>query len=131
MLETTHDDKLLFLETTIQIDRIIGTQERRNTIRHNVQTWRLCTSAHVLGEFNRTLISDAVIFRNLLLSSPNLQEAVKRLGSYDRRFPRTVGLLATLGFDRQQRVKDETVDRGGYSRFFSQANHGPVVILQL
>ena len=88
MSEPTLDERPLFLETTTQVDRVIGTQNRRNTIRHNIQNRRLCTSGHVLGEFNKTLILDAITFRNLLLSSPNVEEAVKRLQRYDRRFPR-------------------------------------------
>ena len=103
-------DSVVFLETTIQIDRVIGTQDRRNSIRYNIEHRRVCTSGHVLGEFNKTLIRDAVTFRDLLVSSPNFGEAVKRLQRYDRRFPRTVDLLATLGFDGEKQTALERLE---------------------
>lgn len=99
---------LLFLETTVQIERIIGMQERRDTIRQNLRGRRPCTSGHVLGEFNKTLIRDAITFRELLISSPSVSEAVKRLGTYGRKFQRTVVLFATIGFDDN---RQNTIDR--------------------
>lgn len=110
MSSTTRDDKLLFLETTIQIDRVIGTQERRDTIRNNVQNRRLCTSGHVMGEFNKTLIQDAIIFRDLLLSSRDVEEAVKRLVKFNRRYSHTVDLLMTLGFDKDKQATLERLE---------------------
>ena len=108
MLEPNSVHPLVFLETTIQIDRIIGLQERRDAIRSNLDGKRACTSGHVLGEFNRTLIRDAIAFRDLVLSSSSVGEAVKRLNNYDRRYPRTINLLATLGFDGD---RQNTIDR--------------------
>ena len=98
----------VFLETTIQIDLIIGRKERRDEIRHNLVGKQVSTSGHVLGEFNKTLIMDAITFRNLLISSDSVEDAVKRLRRYDRRFPRTVDLFATLGIDND---KQNTIDR--------------------
>lgn len=110
MSNIAHEQKLIFLETTVQIGRIIGSHEERENIRRNIDGQRLCTSGHVLAEFNRTLIKDAVTFRNLLLTSPDVGEAVKRFGKYpkNRKFPRLVFLLATLGFDND---KQNTLDR--------------------
>lgn len=108
MPESNRVTALVFLETTIQIDRIIGLQERRNAIRSNLDGKRVCTSGHVLGEFNRTLIRDAIAFRDLVLSSSSVEEAVKRLSNYGRSYPRTIELLATLGFDRD---RQNTIDR--------------------
>ena len=102
MADTLEEPSFVFLETTIQIDRIIGKQERRDTIRHNLQSQRLSTSGHVLNEFNKTLLRDAITFRELLLSSPDVGEAVLRLNKYDRKYGRTVGLLARLGFDNSK-----------------------------
>lgn len=104
-------EELLFLETTIQVDRIIGTQDRRDAIRHNIRDRRLCTSGHVLGEYNRTLVRNAVTFRDLLRSSPDVADAVARLSRYapvGRKFHRTMTLLAYLGFDAD---KKNTLDR--------------------
>lgn len=110
MSNVAHEQKLIFLETTVQIGRIIGDQQERETIRRNIDGQRLCTSGHVLAEFNRTLIKDAVTFRNLLLTSPDVGEAVKRFGRYpkNRKFPRLVFLLATIGFDKDKQI---TLDR--------------------
>ncbi|MBI2303168.1 MAG: hypothetical protein HYU86_00275 [Chloroflexi bacterium] len=102
---------ILFLETTIQIDRVIGTQDRRATITSHIGGRRLCTSGHVLGEYNRTLIRDAITFRDLLRSSPSVEEAIKRLGRYapyGRKYRRTVDLLASIGFDSD---RQNTLDR--------------------
>lgn len=98
----------LFLETTIQIDRIIGTQERRDTIRHNLNGLRGSTSGHVLGEFNKTLIRDAIAFRTLLDGSPTVEDAMKRLTYYGRGPGRRIALLASLGRDQD---KQNTLDR--------------------
>ena len=108
MLDSNSVGTLVFLETTIQIDRIIGLQERRNAIRANLDGKRVCTSGHVLGEFNRTIIKDAIAFRNLVLSSSSVEEAIKRLNSYGRSYPRSIELLATLGLDGD---RQNTVDR--------------------
>ena len=122
------NEALVFLETTIQIDRIIGKQERRKTIKFNLHGRRVSTSGHVLGEFNKTLMQDAVTFRDLVLSSPTVGEAVKRLGRYSRRFPRTVDLLATLGLDED---KQNTIDRlekfiewQGFDQFWEHITDG-------
>ena len=98
----------VFLDTTVQIDRILGTQDRRNTISFNLRGRRAATSGHVLGEFNKTLLKDAVAFLELLGSSPNVSEAIKRLHHYGRQYPRTIDLLATLGLDDD---KQKTMER--------------------
>ena len=110
MRDKAHEQKLIFLETTVQIGRVIGDQQERERIRHNLDGQRLCTSGHVLAEFNRTLVKDAATFRNLLLTSPDVGEAVKRFGRYPktRKFPRLIFLLATIGFDKD---KQNTLDR--------------------
>lgn len=110
MSEVIHDQKILFLETTIQIDRVIGGQDQRDIIRRNTHGQCLCTSGYVLAEYNRTLIKDAITFRNLLLTSPDVDEAIKRFGKYpqNRKFPRLMFLLATLGFDKE---KQNILDR--------------------
>ena len=110
MVETSSDTPFVFLETTIQIDRIIGTQEQRDTIRRNLRGHRLTTSGHVLNEFNKTLLRDALTFRDLLQSSPDVGEAVKRLSRYSRKYARTVDLLATLGFENDKQVTIERLE---------------------
>ncbi len=113
MAQIPTEQESLFLETTIQIERVIGEQGRRDTIRHNIHGRNLCTSGHVLGEFNRTLIKDAIIFRDLLYTSPSVEEAVKRLGRYipsHRKYRRTIALLAFLGFDGDRQATLERLE---------------------
>ena len=131
MMDSDDSSVSVFLETSVQIDRIIGKQERRDTIKQNLLGQRVSTSGHVLGEFNKTLIQDAITFRDLLVSSPTVGEAVKRLRRYDRRFPRTVDLLATLGLDDN---KQNTIDRlekfiewQGYDQFWEPVTDGGYV----
>lgn len=95
----------IFLETTIQIDKIIGLQEVRETIRHNLRGNTACTSGHVFAEFKKTLVKDATLFRNILLTSPDVKEAVLRFTksySRGRKYPRTISLLAILGLDNDR-----------------------------
>lgn len=104
MKNAEHNQKPIFLETTIQIGRIIGNQAERDRIRCNINGQRLYTSGHVLAEFNRTLLKDAITFRNILLTSPDFGESVKRFGKYSRtrKFPRLIFLLATFNFDNDK-----------------------------
>ena len=110
MTDSQTESLPIFLETTIQIDRIIGTQEDRDRIRHNLNGRRVATSGHVLGEFNKTLVQDAITFRNLIISSQDVGEAVLRLRKYvrGRKYERTVSLLMRLGFDND---KQNTIER--------------------
>ncbi|MCI0441517.1 MAG: hypothetical protein L0177_20635 [Chloroflexi bacterium] len=101
----------LFLETTIQIDKVIGAQARRDAINLNLRGRRLCTSGHVLGEYNRALIRSAIIFRDLLRTSPDVGEALKRLPTYiGRHYSRIVRLLATLGIDDDKQLTLERLE---------------------
>lgn len=106
MRESVHEQKLLFLETTIQIERVIGEQRRRNIIRHNTSDRPLCTSGHVQAEFNRTVIRDAITFLDLVRSSPTVEDAVKRFKRYPRHrpFDRAVDIFATLGFEHDRQI---------------------------
>lgn len=101
----------LFLDTMVQIDRVIGPQVRRDTIRRETRDRRLSTSGHVLGEYKKTLVKDAAVFQDLIRSSESVSEALKRLPSYfpkGRKLGRTVSLLASLGLDGD---KQNTLDR--------------------
>ncbi len=101
----------IFLETTIQIDRVIGEQETREKIRRNLNKSVVCTCGHVLSEYKKTLVKDAITFRNLLLTSPDVSTAVIRFGkkySRTRKYPRVINLLENLGRDQD---KDNTLAR--------------------
>lgn len=113
MYEVSSTQKSLFLETTIQIERVIGTLERRQTIRRNIDGCRLCTSGYVLAEYNRTLVRDAITFRDILLTSPSVGDAIQRSTKYSRtrKFPRMMSLLAHLGIDNnRQRTLERLED---------------------
>ena len=131
MTDHESNDGILFLETTAQIDRIIGEKERRDAIRRDISGRTVSTSGHVLGEFNKTLMRDAVTFRDLLISSESVGEAIKRLRTFDRSYPRTVDLLATLGLDDD---KQNTIDRlekfidwQGHDKFWENISPGVYV----
>lgn len=95
----------IFLETTIQIDKVIGEQETRDRIRRNLDKLVACTCGHVLAEYKKTLVKDAITFRNLLRSSPDVSTAVIRFGSKysrTRKYPRVINLLENLGRDQDK-----------------------------
>jgi hypothetical protein len=94
----------IFIETTIQIDRVIGEQEKRDRIRRNLNNQIACTCGHVLAEYKKTLIRDAITFRNLLLTSPDVATAVIRFSKYSRtrKYPRVINLLENLGRDKDK-----------------------------
>lgn len=101
----------LFLETSTQIKKVIGEQRIRDEIRRNLNNQMVCTSGHVLAEYKKTLVRDAVTFRNLLLTSPTVGDAVKRFGtsySRTRKYKRVIDLLETLGRDAD---KEKTLTR--------------------
>lgn len=69
----------LFLDTTIQIDRIFGSSKRRNAIRAVCQGRECCCSSYVLGEFNSNIMLDVVFVYHTLLQENDLNEAERRV----------------------------------------------------
>lgn len=112
MCAVSSTDKVLFLETTIQVDRVIGTLERRQTIRRNTDGRHLCTSGYVLAEYNRTLIRDAITFRDILRTSPSVDDAILRSRKYSRsrKFLRMISILAHLGIDKDKQTTLERLE---------------------
>lgn len=110
MYGVSSTEKVLFLETTIQVDRVIGALERRQIIRRNTDGRHLCTSGYVLAEYNRTLIRDAITFRDILRTSPSVDEAILRATKYSRsrKFLRMISVLAYLGIDHN---RQKTLER--------------------
>ena len=96
----------LFLETTVQAARTLGSRREREAYRRAHSGCVLLSSTYVLGEFKKTFLRDAVRFHLLLLDSETPAEALQRL---TRRFrhrthPRCVQLFAVL-------VEDGEIDR--------------------
>lgn len=104
----------VFLDTTIQIERVTGTRSRQAEIAQALAGVEVVTSTYVLGEYLRTLVRDAIVLYNLVLKSEELFDvetqiahllnkrsasrclllwaALHRSGIYDR-----AKLLRTLG----------------------------------
>jgi hypothetical protein len=57
---------LLFLDTTIQIERVTAAHARQQTIARALAGKRVITSSYVLGEYKRTLVHDATVLYNLV-----------------------------------------------------------------
>lgn len=74
----------LFLDTTIQIDRIFGSKKKKAAIRAACAGHHCCCTSYVLGEFYATIVQDAVNIYHILLSEDNLDEAEKRVAELAR-----------------------------------------------
>ncbi len=94
-------DGSLFLETTVQAERILGTRTKKEAVKRNTAGKTLVSSKTVLGEFINTFVHTAVVFHNLLVDSPNTAEALQRLESYqERKAKRAMKLLGTVAKER-------------------------------
>lgn len=76
--------KKLFLDTTIQIDRIFGSCKKRAAIRSVCNGYICCCSKYVLGEFYASIIADTVLVYQVLLTEQDLNEAEKRVAEISR-----------------------------------------------
>lgn len=74
----------LFLDTTIQIDRIFGSRKKKAAIRAACEGHTCCCSTYVLGEFYATIIKDAVDIYHILWGEDNLNEAERRVSELAR-----------------------------------------------
>ena len=92
----------LFLETTIQIERIVGDRTRQRSLRAELANYRLATSTYVLGEYLRTLVKDAVQLHRLVAQQPHLDEVITYLGRHlnkreASRMMLTLGAMLRIG----------------------------------
>lgn len=62
----------VFLDTTIQIERVTGPAKRQAEIAHALTGAQVLTSTYVLGEYLRTLVQDALVLYNLVLTTEEL-----------------------------------------------------------
>lgn len=74
----------LFLDTTIQIDRIFGSRKKKAAIQSVCNGNICCCSKYVLGEFYANIITDTVLVYQILLTEQNLDEAEKRVAELSR-----------------------------------------------
>lgn len=88
----------LFLDTTIQIDRIVSPLQRRTQLQALLTDYRLVTSTYVLGEFLRTLVKDAIQLHHRIEQYTHLDEVITYLGQHPnkREAGRMMLILGTL-----------------------------------
>lgn len=72
----------LFLETTIQIERIVGSNASQAALRNELAGYRLVTSAYVLGEYLRTLVKDAAQLHHIITRQTSLAGVMTYLGQH-------------------------------------------------
>lgn len=74
----------LFLDTTVQIDRIFGSRLKRKAIREVCAGKECCCSTYVLGEFYANIVYDAVCICHFLHQEDNLNEVERRITDFAR-----------------------------------------------
>ncbi len=72
----------LFLDTTIQIERVVGSRARQAALRRELAGYRLMTSSYVLGEYLRTLVRDAIYLHRLVLEREHLDDTVTAIAQH-------------------------------------------------
>ena len=74
----------LFLDTTIQIDRIFGSRPKRKAIQEVCAKKECWCSTYVLGEFYANIVNDAVCICHFLHQENDLNEAERRIVDFAR-----------------------------------------------
>lgn len=84
----------LLLDTTIQIDRIIGSKERKEAIQKVLKGNKLYCSTFVLGEYYSNIVNDLVTLYGLFLMNKDMGETGKLIT--ERVFGRRQGRVSKL-----------------------------------
>lgn len=87
----------LLLDTTIQIDRITGSKERKRAVEEILKDNRLFCSTYVLGEYYANLVNDFVTLYGLFMIDKNIAETGKRIN--ERIFGRSQARVAKVFFN--------------------------------
>ncbi|MCM1252696.1 MAG: hypothetical protein NC321_07725 [Clostridium sp.] len=69
----------LLLDTTIQIDRMMGAKERKKAVEKVLKDNTLFCSTYVLGEYYSTLVNDFVTLYALFMVDKNVNETGKKI----------------------------------------------------
>ena len=69
----------LLLDTTIQIDRITGSKERKKAIQDVLQGHRLFCSTYVKGEFYSNIVNDLLTLFGLILLDDEFMADIEKL----------------------------------------------------
>lgn len=72
----------LFLDTTIQIERVVGSRARQAVLHRELAGYRLMTSTYVLGEYLRALVRDAIYLHRLVLEQEHLDDVVTAIAQH-------------------------------------------------
>lgn len=94
----------IFLDTTIQIDRIAGSAKRQVQLEKELANYRLITSTYVLGEYLRTIVKDAIYLYGLVDKSTYLDEVITDLGRHPNKRESSRMMMILGGLLRSGRV---------------------------
>ncbi|MEM7539833.1 MAG: hypothetical protein AAF639_47195 [Chloroflexota bacterium] len=99
----------LFLETTIQIERATAIRTRQREIADILQKHYVLTSTYVLGEYLRTLVSDAILLLDLVEANEQMYDVETQMaGLFSKRsLSRCVllwGMLHRSGHHRRKGI---------------------------
>jgi predicted nucleic acid-binding protein len=72
----------LFLDTTIQIERLVGSRRRQAELRRTLAEHTLLTSTYVLGEYLRTLVADATRLYHLVQTHEHLDDVLTAIAQH-------------------------------------------------
>ena len=101
----------LFLETTLQVERIFGSERMKQLVNEAVRGRHLTTSTFVLMEFKRTITADFVNFYNSLEHEENISEALTQLAkSYGRHSSRYLLILSVILRERRTLSREKMME---------------------
>lgn len=82
------------LDTTIQIDRIFGSDKRKNRISDVLEGKELITSTYVLGEYFNNIVNDYITLYHIFLQERNVEQTGCRIT--EKAFGRSQGRMFKL-----------------------------------
>lgn len=105
----TISEAVLFLDTTIQIERVVGSRARQAELRRELANYRLITSTYVLGEYLRTLVKDAILLHKLALEHRYLDDIVTVIAQYPNKRVSSRMLLLWANVYRRGRYDQQDI----------------------
>ncbi len=101
----------LFLETTIQGEKIFAERARREYIRKNLEDKKVCTSAFVLNQFKKTFLNSVIYYHTLLIDSPDPQTALRRATRYSERIHKRITQIYATLCDEEKNDREAILER--------------------
>jgi predicted ABC-type ATPase len=74
----------LFLDTTIQIEKVLAGKERKREIQKNLKKGYVITSRYVLMEYIRTVVKDFYYIHTVLKEENSVEAAIDRIADEAR-----------------------------------------------